>query len=110
MTYCPSRPAIGDVLTPMIIDTVGSSTWRGGIGRGSCGSMIVSPMVMSSMPARQMMSPAAADPTSTRCRPSNRYSFVTLVPSTVPSSFETAISSPSATRPLTMRPIAIRPR
>ncbi len=26
VTYCPSRPAIGDVLTPKIIDTVGSST------------------------------------------------------------------------------------
>ena len=110
MTYCPSRPAIGDVLTPTTIDTVGSSTCRGGMGRGSRGSVMVSPMVMSSMPARHTMSPAAADAASTRRRPSNRYSFVTRVRSTRPSSFETAISSPGATRPLTMRPIAMRPR
>ena len=31
VTYCPSRPAIGDVLTPKIIDTVGSSIATGGI-------------------------------------------------------------------------------
>ena len=32
MTYWPSRPAIGEVLTPKIIDTVGSSIAIGGIG------------------------------------------------------------------------------
>ena len=32
VTYWPSRPAIGDVLTPKIIDTVGSSMAIGGIG------------------------------------------------------------------------------
>ena len=31
MTYCPSRPASGDVLTPKIIETVGSSIAVGGI-------------------------------------------------------------------------------
>ena len=59
-TYWPSRPAIGDVLTPKIIDTVGSSTAIGGIATRCSASAIVSPMVMSSMPARQTMSPAAA--------------------------------------------------
>ena len=43
------------------------------------GSAIVSPMVMSSMPARQTMSPAAACSISTRLRPSNANSFVTCV-------------------------------
>ncbi len=32
VTYCPSRPAIGEVLTPKIIETVGSSIAIGGIG------------------------------------------------------------------------------
>ena len=59
VTYWPSRPASGEVLMPKIIDTVGSSTamWRNRAPVFS-GSAMVSPMVMSSMPARQMMSPA----------------------------------------------------
>ena len=60
VTYWPSLPANGDVLTPKIIDTVGSSMAIGGIRTWFSGSAIVSPMVMSSMPARQTMSPAAA--------------------------------------------------
>ena len=70
MTYCPSRPAIGEVLTPKIIDTVGSSIAIGGIAIWCSMSVIVSPIVMSSMPARQTMSPAAASWMSTRFRPS----------------------------------------
>ena len=101
---------MGDVFTPKTIDTVGSSTCIGGIGRGSSGLVMVSPMVMSSIPARQMTSPAAACATSIRSRPLKTYSFVTRVRSTSPSSFETAIVSPVATRPLTMRPMAMRPR
>ena len=50
VTYWPSRPASGDVLTPKIIDTVGSSTAIGGIASRCSTSAIVSPMVMSSMP------------------------------------------------------------
>ena len=60
VTYWPSRPAIGEVLMPKIIDTVGSSTAIGGIAMRCSGSAIVSPMLMSSMPARQTMSPAVA--------------------------------------------------
>ena len=70
VTYWPSRPAIGDVLTPKIIDTVGSSIAIGGIAIWCSTSAIVSPIVMSSMPARQTMSPAAASWMSTRFRPS----------------------------------------
>ena len=79
MTYWPSRPAIGEVLTPKIIDTVGSSIAIGGIAIRCSTSAIVSPMVMSSMPARQTMSPAAASWMSTRFRPSKAYSLVTFV-------------------------------
>ncbi len=110
VTNWPSRPASGEVLTPKIIDTVGSSTAIGGIAWRSSGSQIDSPMVMSSMPARQMMSPAAACATSIRFRPSKEKSLVTLVFWTEPSSFITATGSFSFTVPLNTRPIAIRPR
>ena len=48
------------MLTPKIIETVGSSTAMVGIALRFSTSAIVSPIVMSSMPARQTMSPAAA--------------------------------------------------
>ncbi len=66
---------------------------------------MVSPMVMSSMPARQTMSPAIAASISTRLRPSNANSLVTFVGCTVPSSFITDTASLSFTRPVKMRPI-----
>ena len=95
---------------PKIIEMVGSSTAIGGIATGFSASAIVSPMVMSSMPARQMMSPAEASSVSTRLSPSNVNSLVTRVGSMVPSSLQTATGSFRRTRPLKMRPIAIRPR
>ena len=110
VTYWPSRPAIGDVFTPRTTETVGSSTRILGIGRGLSGSVIVSPIVMSSIPARQMMSPAAAWSTSVRVNPSNMNNFVTRVVSIASFSLQTAIVSPSATRPSKIRPMAIRPR
>ena len=53
----PSRPASGDVLIPMVIDSDGSSTVMTGSGRGSSGSASVSPIVTSGMPATAMISP-----------------------------------------------------
>ena len=47
---------------------------------------------------------------STRRRPSKANSLVTLVSWNVPSSLHTVIGSPTFTRPLKIRPIAIRPR
>jgi hypothetical protein len=110
VTYCPSRPDIGDVLTPKIIETVGSSIAITGIATRCTTSAIVSPIVMSSMPARQTMSPAAASVISIRLSPSNAKSFVTFVSCTRRSSLQTATWSPIFTRPLKMRPIAMRPR
>ncbi len=95
---------------PKIIDTVGSSTAIVAMAVGFSASAIVSPIMMSSMPARQMTSPAAASFTSTRFRPSNMNSLVTTVFWTVPSSLHTEIGSVTRTRPLKMRPIASRPR
>ena len=110
VTNWPSRPDIGDVFTPKIIDTVGSSIAMTGIATRWMTSAIVSPMVMSSMPARQTMSPAAASVMSIRLSPSNAKSLVTLVSCTRRSSLQTATWSPIFTRPLKMRPIAMRPR
>ena len=53
----PSRPATGEVLIPIVIDRLGSSTRSGSSGRGSSGSASVSPIVISSMPAIATMSP-----------------------------------------------------
>ncbi len=110
VTYWPSRPALGDVFTPKIIDTVGSSIAVGGIASRSSGSAIVSPMVMSSIPARHTMSPADACWMSTRFNPSKANSLVTRVSWARPSSLQTATGSPIRTWPLKTRPMAIRPR
>ena len=55
------------------------------------------------------MSPAAASAISIVLQPLNANSFVTLVSCTCWSSLHTATGSPIFTRPLKMRPIAIRP-
>ena len=70
VTSLPSCPANGELLTLNIMLTVGSSIVTGGSGRGSSGSVTVSPMCTSSKPASATMSPGPASCTSTRCRPS----------------------------------------
>jgi hypothetical protein len=62
----PSWPASGEVLMPMVTDSDGSSTVMTGSGRGSSASARVSPMVISGMPATEMISPASAESASTR--------------------------------------------
>ena len=42
---------------PIVIDRLGSSMWMTGSGRGSSGSVSVSPIVISGMPAMAMISP-----------------------------------------------------
>ncbi len=56
----PSVPARGDVLMPMVIERLGSSTCRGSRAIGFSGSARVSPMKMSSKPATATMSPGPA--------------------------------------------------
>ena len=51
------RPASGEVLMPIVIESDGSSTAITGSGRGSSGSASVSPIVTSGMPATAMISP-----------------------------------------------------
>ena len=66
VTLSPSRPASGEVLMPIVIDSDGSSTWMTGSGRGSSGSASVSPIVTSGMPATAMISPGPASSAATR--------------------------------------------
>ena len=71
VTYFPSVPANGDALTQNTMLTVGSSIVTGGSGRGSSGSVTVSPMCTSEKPASATISPGPASCTSVRSRPSN---------------------------------------
>ena len=121
VTYLPSRPASGEVLTPNVIRRVGASTSRRGSGRGSAGSVSVSPMVTSGRPATLTMSPGPASSMSTRSMPCAVWRLVTVpVRVTVrPGSTEPAVSSASSRTtlirwpvrivPFQIRPTAIRP-
>ncbi len=112
---------MGEVLTPKVMLNVGSSTERRGSGRGSAGSVMVSPMVISGSPATATMSPGPASSISTSSMPRAVVSEVT-VPlsvttrpgSTLPSgvsasSRSTVMRWPMRRRPLRMRPTAMRP-
>ncbi len=89
VTLAPrTRPAIGEVLVPIVIEIAGSSTVMSGRGRGSSRSARVSPIMMSSMPAMAMMSPGPAllsGSRGLRSRPSVMSSSVTLTRCTLPS-------------------------
>ncbi len=66
VSFLPSRPASGEVLIPIWIESEGSSTLITGSGVGSSGSASVSPIVTSSMPATAMISPGPASSAGTR--------------------------------------------
>ena len=66
----PDLPASGEVLMPTVMPSAGSSTWITGSGRGSARSAIVSPIVISGMPASAITSPALASSAGTRRSPS----------------------------------------
>ena len=121
VTYLPSRPPSGDVLTPNVIDSVGASTSRRGNGRGSPGSVIVSPIVTSGRPATETISPGpglgdvdALHPVrglEAGDRPGERDHPAGLDSPAVSSasSRTTAIRWPTRIVPLRIRPTAIRP-
>ncbi len=110
VTHLPSRPAKADVFTEKIIDIVGSSIRRGGRGAGVSAEVTVSPMAIPSKPASATTSPQGASIASTRLRPSNTKSLVTLVVRMLPSRLAIATVSPTRTWPLKMRPMPRRPR
>mmetsp|Transcript_8732 Transcript_8732/g.24082 ORF Transcript_8732/g.24082 Transcript_8732/m.24082 type:complete len:293 (+) Transcript_8732:521-1399(+) len=62
----PSFPAKGDLFTPNVMRTVGSSTSMGLRGLGSAGSVSVSPIWTSGKPVTTTISPALASSTGVR--------------------------------------------
>ena len=59
VSLSPSCPASGEVLIPIVTDSDGSSTVITGSGLGSSASASVSPIVISGIPATEMISPGA---------------------------------------------------
>ena len=66
------------MLIPIVTDSDGSSTVITGSGRGSSADASVSPIVISGIPATEMISPALASSASTRSSASVTYSSETL--------------------------------
>ena len=95
---------------PIIIDRLGSSTLITGSGRGSSGSVSVSPIATSSMPAIAMISPGPASSAATRVSSSVTVRSVILTRSVVPSMRQRSTLSPRRSTPLRMRQSARRPR
>ena len=60
VSLSPSLPGERRVLMPIVTESDGSSTVMTGSGRGSSASASVSPIVISGMPATEMISPAPA--------------------------------------------------
>ena len=65
-----SRPANGEVFTPKVMRTVGSSIACAGRASGALGSASVSLIATSAMPVNATMSPTSAKGTATRVRAS----------------------------------------
>ena len=95
---------------PISIERLGSSTLITGSGRGSSGSVSVSPMCTSSMPAMAMISPGPASSTATRVSSSVTVRSVILTRSVVPSTRQRITVSPRLSTPLRTRQSASRPR
>ena len=111
MTLEPrTRPTIGLVLVPMVIEMAGSSTVMSGSGIGLSGSARVSPMVISGMPATAMMSPGPALSAGLRSSASVMSSSVIFTRCWVPSWRHHMTVWPLAMVPLCTRSRASRPR
>ncbi len=95
---------------PIVIEIAGSSTVMSGSGRGSSGSVSVSPMVMSSKPATATMSPGPADSVGTRSSARVLSSSVMRTAGSVPSARAQATVWPLRSVPLKTRSSARRPR
>ena len=105
----PDWPASGEVLIPIVTPRAGSSIAIRGSGRGSSGSAIVSPIVISGMPASAMISPGPASSAGTRASPSFTYSSATFTFSTEPSRLIHATCWPLRIVPWCTRQSASRP-
>ena len=100
VTYLPSLPTNGLVLTLNIMVSVGGSMSWNSSGIGLAGSQMLSLMSTDSSPIRLTMSPATASSTFIRPRPSYACTCTTLVLTCVPSRLATTTCWPVLIRPL----------
>ena len=70
VTNLPSLPANGLSFTENVISIVGSLIFTNGRGAGSSGEAIVSPIVISGIPEKHIISPTFASSTAVLLRPS----------------------------------------
>ncbi len=106
----PSAPATGEVLTPIDIESVGSSTEITGNGWGSSISVKLSPIVTPSTPETYAISPGPASSTSTCVRASVKVTVPIFTCSIEPSVLHHATFEFCFKTPLTIRHTAKRPR
>ena len=109
VTYLPSWPAKGELLTEKRTLTVGGSIAMRGSDSCASGGQTVSPISIVSTPAMIAISPADADSRSTRSRPCGANSLVMRKLCAAPDSgIRTTVtprrSVPRSTRPITSRP------
>jgi len=98
-------------LTVMVTESVGGSIGVAAMGISTAGSAIVSATVDWVSPAMATMSPASASSTGTRVSPRKASTLVMRPRSTsVPSRWMALTWALGAMRPLSMRPVRIRPR
>mmetsp|Transcript_7122 Transcript_7122/g.12256 ORF Transcript_7122/g.12256 Transcript_7122/m.12256 type:complete len:276 (-) Transcript_7122:969-1796(-) len=111
VTNLPSFPAKGLVLTLKVMLTVGSSTSMVGKGLGNSRAQMVSPILMSGMPASAQMSPALTSSRGTRLKLSYTNSSATFAKRLLSSKeVQTTTCCPFLMVPFTTRPTAMRPR
>ncbi len=110
VTNLPSVPARGLLFTLKIIEIVGSSISTKAIGSGLFISQRESPIFISGIPERAIISPIEAVFVSTLLSPLKVYNLTTLDLIIAPSFLQSAISSFSETDPREIRPIPILPR
>ncbi len=109
VTYLPSRPAKGESFTRKDMVMVGSSTLIGGSGLPFSGSAMVAPISTPSTPMMAQMSPAEAESTSTRFKPSKDSSFWMRCLVILPLRSKKAMLWPLRRVPADTRPTPMRP-
>ena len=110
VTYFPSRPASGLVLTQKFMVRVGSSTLSMGNGAGLTGSVMVTPIPISARPLISTISPGPASVVCTRSRPWKVNTWLIRPLTALPSGPSiTTTSIMGLIVPWLMRPTPIRP-
>ena len=109
-TFLPSRPARGLSLIPKVTDMVGGSIGKEGRASLISGAQMVSATVALVMPASDTISPATASSIAVCDRPRNARIFVQRNCSILlPSRDRAFTESPALRRPVSTRPVRMRP-